>query len=348
MAAGQGRKSEEPASLLNPLNRRVPPARKALLVHVDVVLCFVPQPRWRKICLQHWKSTRTDAGLRYVQGDWAALRVEFMEPPLLLEQTPVDLLLSGLYQKYSARSIALYNWGLRYWSGASPGPTPTLLQDRQDHRFSQGPTRSGLFHVPLMFSPEMNAHAEKVMGSQLHHSYVAVQYRAGAWLWTTEGPATIKQETQIIAAKAIELMESRPGLRVFVASDLFATRPLDMFMAIKIRERLGWTARALRDYKNKQTEGIKASQKNLQNLSPVTYVVPEKYVADIKTTEAILDWIIAANSSYMITNSIGRFRVSLHDVRWQRGMPSWQCNVTRCWQGRALANPIRMVSKSPG
>ena len=134
-------------------------------------------------------------------------------------------------------------------------------------------------------SPEMNAHAEKVMGSQLHHSYVAVQYRAGAWLWTTEGPATIKQETQvytalcsgrlqpegdsvvrgapgpqkphatafrqIIAAKAIELMESRPGLRVFVASDLFATRPLDMFMAIKIRERLGWTARALRDYKNK-------------------------------------------------------------------------------------------------
>ena len=62
-----------------------------------------------------------------------------------------EALTQPLPLQYSARSIALYNWGLRYWSGASPGPTPTLLQDRQDHRFSQGPTRSGLFHVPLMF-----------------------------------------------------------------------------------------------------------------------------------------------------------------------------------------------------
>jgi len=205
---------------------------------------------------------------------------------------------------------------------------------------------TGLSRIPLSFSTQLNEEASRTIQGPLHNKYIAIQFRAGAWLWTEVGVKTITAEATMLVNHASSLMPNNAAVPVFIASDLFATRPLDMVTAVLMRSRLGWSEQRVNTYAKGQQMAITEAREILERLNPVHPKVPERYRFDIKTAEAILDWLIAANSTQLITNTVGRYRLTLHHARHVRKLPSWQCTATLCWQGKVVPNPIKIITRN--
>ena len=314
-------------NVLNPSANLTAPVSKVMLASVDVLLCFVESPQFKRLCLVDFRLTKTDGGVRYVGDRFAVKQVVVVEPPLINRQVPVDRFLASVFQRYSATSIAVYNWRQTYFSGQDFKPS-TPFDDRMDHLYFWGGKGTGVNSIPLSFSQELNKESNRTMQGPLQKKYFAIQFRAGAWLWTEGGTKTIRAEATMLVNHALSLMPPGADTPVFVASDLYATRPMDMTKAVKMRQRMGWSEERLSKYKKELQTALKGARETLQKLNVVHHTLSERYEFEVKTPEALVDWIIAANSTLLLTNTIGRYRMTLHHARHIRSLPSWQCNTT--------------------